>query len=414
MAASDAGLRTLGVRVVDQGFWSLGFFAFTLTAGLALDIPMFAAVSVGTAIGAIAVGAARAWAINAPVIVAGRAGVAPEAAIDLVSSRKGAVAFAGVAAAVTGGWTAADGAIAAAVSIAALCALVVLADVPRQVLVIRGRYRQSAAISVTYAVLGGATGVAVASGTAAGLVVPLWCATLLVLTVMGVILCGRAESGPDPLSNQGTRVSFAWRMTAEALYLGIGSQVSTLILFLVNDDVATAGIRYAYTLVFAPAFVVVQGIQPLVIKHVARVAPEGPKAVVGVGVAWSVGVTAAVLVCGSSGALLLATVSADAGPAVALDYLLPVGIAIVSGQVFEVALLAARMFTEPETAHRIRIASVLLDVGSQAIGVTVGGAMGLVVALVVVGVARTAVSAVVLVATPRWVARHRVADEAAL
>lgn len=403
---SDTGARTLVLRVLDQGLWSLGFFAFTLTAGLALDIPTFAAVAVGTAIGFIAVGAARAWAVNAPVIVAGRAGIAPELAIDLVSGRRGALFFAGIAAAITGGWIALDDSAATALSIAALCGLVVLADLPRQVLVIRGRYRQSAAISLTYAVLGGCVGGSMLLGLDTAALVPLWCAVLAVLTAAGVVLCGRSETGTDALEHLGSRVSFAWRMTAEALYLGIGSQVSTLLLFLVNDDTATAGIRYAYTLVFAPAFVVVQGLQPLVIKHVARVAPDGPKPVVRICLAWSVAVSSAVALCGVAGAVLLWTVLSDTGPAIATTYLVPVAVAIISGQVFEVALLAARMFVRPETAHRVRLVSVLTDVGSQAIGVVAGGAAGLIAALVVVGVARIVVSALVLVMTPRWAARH--------
>lgn len=373
--------------------WSLGFFTFNLTAGITLPVSDFAALSVAAAIGFIAVGTSRAWGVNSAVIAAARFGVAPETSIDRSSSWRGAVLFASITAIGSFAWIWRSGTVGFAAVMAALGGLLVLSDLPRQTLVIRGRYSRAAVLSAIYAVGSGCTALAVAMGANTVVLLGLWCGVLLATLVLGIGFCG-SETTTIRFDN---RVAFAWRMTAEAVYLGVGSQIATLLLFLIQDDTATAGIRFAYALVFAPAFVVIQGVQPLVFKHAARISADGPRAVAAVCLKWNLVVTVGLGLCGAIGGVALATVFTGGGPHAAVPYILPVGIAILSAQMFDTALLATRFFLGPEVIHRARLGSVLADVGVQAIGVVAGGAGGLITALVALSIVRAVVSLVVLV-----------------
>lgn len=386
----------LVVRTLDQGLWSLAFFAFNLAAGISLTVNEFAALSVGAALGFIAVGTSRAWGIYASIVDAAKAGIRPEDSIDRWSSWRGTATFAFVVAAASFVWISRSGGLGYALAVAALTGSMVVADLPRQVLIIRGRYARAAQLAGLYAAGAVVTVALLAAGVDNVVLLPLWFGTLLVVLVAGVVLCGNETAVRSP-----AHFSIAWRITAEAVYLGIGSQIATLLLYLIHDDTATAGIRFAYSLVFAPAFVVVQSIQPLIFKQFATLSAQGTRAVIAVSVRWNIAVAAGLGACGFIGFTALSTVFSDSGPSAAVPYVLPVGLAILSAQTFEVALMATRFFVTPVVTHRARLASVLVDVGGQTVGVVLGGAAGLVLALVSMSVVRIAVAVAMLVVLPR-------------
>lgn len=385
------------VRTLDQGLWSLGFFVFNVTAGVSLTVGEFASLSVGAALGFIAVGTSRAWGIYAPIVDAARIGIRPEESIDRWSSWRGTLAFASVVGVASFAWISRGGEWGYAAAVGALAATMVISDLPRQVLIIRGSYFRAALLAGIYAV-----GALLAAGmTALGVdntaLLPIWFCTLLIVLAAGVVFCGTATS----TSKSDSHFSIAWRITAEAVYLGFGSQIATLLLHLIQDDTATAGIRFAYSLVFAPAFVIIQSIQPLIFKQFATLSAQGTRAVLTVSVRWNIAVALGLGACGVAGYTALSTVFSDIGPAAALPYVVPVGLAILSAQTFEVALMATRFFVGPVFTHRARLASVLVDVSSQTIGVFVGGAVGLVWTLIVLSGLRIAVAVAMLVVLPR-------------
>ncbi|MGV8874609.1 MAG: hypothetical protein ACOH2Q_18905 [Rhodococcus sp. (in: high G+C Gram-positive bacteria)] len=395
---SSAVTRTgVLVRTVDQGLWSLGFFAFNITAGVSLTVSEFASLSVGAALGFIAVATSRAWGIYAPIVDAARLGVRPEDSIDRWSSWRGTITFATVVAVASFVWIGHGGEWGYAAAVAALAATMVISDLPRQVLIIRGSYSRAALLAALYAVGGLLAAAAIALGADTAALLPIWFCTLLVVLATGLVFCGTATS----TIKSDSHFSIAWRITAEAVYLGFGSQIATLLLYLIQDDTATAGIRFAYSLAFAPAFVIIQSIQPLIFKQLATLSAQGTRPVLAVSVRWNIVVALGLGGCGLVGYAALSTVLSDTGPATALPYVLPVGLAILSAQTFEVALMATRFFVGPVFTHRARLASVLVDVGSQSMAVFVGGAAGLVWTLIVLSGLRIAVSVAMLVVLPR-------------
>ncbi|WP_179276740.1 hypothetical protein [Rhodococcus sp. RS1C4] len=385
------------LRMIDQGMWSLGFFALNLAAGIALPVDQFASLSVAAAIGFIAVGASRAWGVNSAMVAAARFGVSPETSIDRWSAWRGACLFATVAGLIVFGWVGRSGDIGQAAVLGALAALLVVSDLPRQVLIIRGGYVRAAMLSGIYVVFGVVGSLAFRFDQGFAYLLTTWCVGLVLILTVGIAFCG------DETTDIGfeSRIAFAWRMTAEALYLGVGSQIATLLLYLAQDDEATAGIRFAYALVFAPAFVVIQGLQPLIFKHVARISAVGPRAAAAACMKWNVVVAVGLAVCGVVGGVILSTVFAELGPNAAVPYIVPVGIAILSAQMFDAALLGCRFFMTPVVIHRARLVSVLADVGFQGLGVALGGAGGLIVALVVTSGVRVIISTGMLLVLPR-------------
>lgn len=385
------------IRTLDQGLWSLGFFVFNVTAGVSLTVSEFASLSVGAALGFIAVGTSRAWGIYAPIVDAAKIGVRPEDSIDRWSSWRGTIVFAAIVGVASFTWVSRGGEWGYAAAVGALAAMMVVSDLPRQVLIIRGSYSRAALLAGLYAVGSLLTAGAIALGVDNRALLPIWFCTLVIVLVAGLVFCGTATS----TSKSDSHFSIAWRITAEAVYLGFGSQIATLLLYLIQDDTATAGIRFAYSLVFAPAFVIVQSIQPLIFKQFATLSAQGTRAVLAVSVRWNIAVALGLGACGLVGYAALSTVFFDIGPATALPYVVPVGLAILSAQTFEVALMATRFFVGPVFTHRARLASVLIDVGSQTVGVFVGGAAGLVWTLIILSALRIAVSVAMLAVLPR-------------
>ncbi|MCX6469616.1 MAG: hypothetical protein NTW76_09920 [Corynebacteriales bacterium] len=378
----------MAVRLIDQGLWSISVFALNITAGLLLDTDLFAGLAVGSAIGFIGVAAARAWGTIAPVVVGAREGIAPEQAIHRGSSWTGALLVAALCAGATLAWLSFRVSAWNALIIAGVAALIVLSDFPRQILVIESRYRLALSTSVCYLVLSIASCLVVVAADEPELLIPLWAVSCLLTMVIGSVL----SRDPLAVGRRPVAIAYAWRLTAEAFYIGVGGQISIILLYFVSDNEATSGIRFANTLVFGPCFVLIQGLQPLVMKQIARIFDSGSAPVVRVGIRWCGLVAAIMLVVGSLAALILATGLSESRLALALPFLLPIGFGILTAQIFDAALLIVRFYSSPTLVHRFRLVSVVADVGAQIVGVTLDGARGLLIAVVAAGAVRLVAS----------------------
>jgi hypothetical protein len=90
-------------------------------------------------------------------------------------------------------------------------------------------------------------------------VMMMWVASTSICTLTGWLL--RGNSATRGLEFPYRHVSR--RMGAEALYSALGGQLGIFLIYLTSDPSATTGIRLAYSLVFAPAFMIIQGLTPL-------------------------------------------------------------------------------------------------------------------------------------------------------
>jgi hypothetical protein len=147
-----------------------------------------------------------------------------------------------------------------AVTLFVLAGALVLADTPRQILVYGKRYGVAFGLSGVYAfaaLLGLLFSLAWAKG---GLLMAAWCGGSLASFGMGLLLQRRVPRG----FSRSLRVrAYRWTLSAEALYLGLVNQLAILILYWTAAPETTAGYRLAYSLVFAPAFMVIQGLAPM-------------------------------------------------------------------------------------------------------------------------------------------------------
>ncbi|OLT34768.1 hypothetical protein BJF84_17205 [Rhodococcus sp. CUA-806] len=182
-------------------------------------------------------------------------------------------------------------------------------------------------------------------------------------------------------------------MSAEAGYLGIGSQFSVLILFLIADDEATAGIRLCYVLVFAPAFMLVQGLQPLVLKKVADLnkSKRSSIQITNLLLKWQILIVAIIFFCGFAAAVvnLVFTGSPLSG---AIEYIVPVGVAVVGSQLFDATMLEMRFRVKPSLIHQARLWMVVMETSAMAASALMWQSTGVLGAMVVGGISKIAFS----------------------
>lgn len=389
----DTDRRVFLVRIADQGMWSAGFFLVNATAGFTMSAVEYAAVSIASAIAFIAVAVMRSWGVYSFVVVSGRRRASAAEFVDGRAGWTGAVTAGAVGAALVGGWLCTR----VPVGFAALCALVtlmmVLSDLPRQVIIARGDHRRTLPLSALYLVGGLAATAAFVLPVGAVWTLVGWLAVLVVVLAVGVVLAprGRAET-----TDRAEQSRVAWRLTAEAFYLAAAGQAGLLLLYAMHDASSTAGFRFAYSLVFAPAFVVVQGLQPVMVRQAASAASAGPRRSADLAVTWAAAQTLLFVCLGAACGTGLWLFASAPGPRAAVAFIVPIGISVASAQIFESAILAVRFFVDPAPVHRGRLMMVLLDVASQLTGIVVGGPTGLAAALIAFGIIRVGVSLALL------------------
>jgi hypothetical protein len=370
--------RRVTTRLADQASWSAGFFAFNIASSLILSTSEFAALAIVTSVAFILIAVVRAGAINARVVAGARVDIPPELTLSTRAAAKWAGAASFVASFVLLVILVGDVDNTLLGPLLLLGVVLILSDAPHQLLIFRSCYLWAASIALTYAALGLAVFI-VQHLISATILILLWSGTGLILLIGGVLFV-RSAMGSSRSTLDVT--AFSWRLAAEALYVGVSGQLAILMLYLLSSSDASAGFRYSYALVFAPAFMVIQGLSPLFIKSLAKLR-LGRQLAFRSGL-WSIFVTAAL---GSSalGAMVISNLFPNyEALVVARDFILPVGLAVLSAQVLEGVTSASRFMLSPKVLHRLRVWVVGLDITFQVIGVVFFDVRGLVVAICIV------------------------------
>lgn len=396
--AGSSRRRDVGHRLLDQVAWSGAFFSFNLAATLVLPVAHFALLAATTSAVFMAIAVARAWSIGSRIVVSTKFRLSVPEAISGQTVARTSLLMGGLVAVGVWATSTTTASITITLQMVLLSISLIVADLPRQSLIFRSRHRASLSVSLTYvflALLALLLAVVAHSN-------PIW-----IWIVASLVCCGLAWSyqrqaapGRSRLPQKETR-SHAWRMTAESLYTSIASQLALLLLYWFTIPEVTAGYRLSYALVFAPAFMLLQGIAPLLmVKFAQEISLSGlvPRKF------WLVGPALTILsatLCGMAGwgAILLLPVP-DVFRSV-LPFLLPVGISLVGAQVLEFLFIGLRYFASEHAMHRVRIIVVTLDVLAQASGIWLSGVDGLVVALVVTAAMKLSAGGVVGIAVAR-------------
>lgn len=376
----DAWKRLIGARLLDQVAWSGAFFSFNFAATIVLVASDFALLAVITSVVFMAIAVARAWAIGSRIVVATKFRLAVADALD---GRHMAWTSAFIGLFVAGGVWLIAGRSATGdliLQMVLLSLALVVADMPRQGLIFSGRHKSSLIVSATYAGFG-VVALVLASVMHSSPMWP-WIMTSLVCAGLGWTLRARAAGGMRQLPVKEAR-SHAWRITAESLYTSIASQLGLLMLFWLTDHDATAGYRLSYALVFAPAFMLLQGISPLLtVQFAGEIARKGTASLK----TWFVGPVvsvAAATLCGVAGWFASEYLPVPDLFRSVVPFLIPVGLSLAGSQVLEFFLTGIRYSASEHVMHRLRIVVVTVDVAAQAAGIWFGGVDGLIMVLIV-------------------------------
>jgi hypothetical protein len=379
-------------RVLDQALWSGAFFLFNGLALAGLTTSGFAELAVATAVAFIAISINRSYSLTAGVVVAARHDVRSTQSVVprrvVTSTGFLAVVASGV---VLGVIYLSDGHTSLAVAV--LPGFFVVSDVGRQVFVVIGRYGWACGQSSLYFALAcAALGIHHYSNVNPMVV---WAVVLVVVTafsVVSLVLAARDTTWQRrPLT--GTR-NVALPFALEAMYFGVAGQVGLLLLYGLGDEDSAAALRVSYSLVFAPAFAVIQSLAPLVVRRLSDAKVGGTlerrpfQKIVAI---WS-GV-----IFGLAGASAVASViwipyfdsvqASDLAP-----YLAPVGLMLATSQVVETLVTARRILNRGRHLHLERTVLATVDVLLQVSATVLWGVPGLVAALWLLGASRVLIS----------------------
>lgn len=378
---------------MDQSFWSAAFLLMNVAAMSRLSVVEFANLAVATSVGLIGVAAVRALVISGSILAGASRAVAPHLSVGKRRPLIGAIAGATAAAITTAAILHLQGSD-HPVYYAIFAASLILGDIPKQVLVATLRYGLALIIAIVYLI----GSIAIFSlflpiQSHLGILVA-WSVILGVAGLLGYMLQAKKPVTEPPLSDF---FRYGWRNAAEALYGGIASQLVIFISFWLNDPNATAGIRLSYSLVFAAAFMIVQGLTPILVNSLANARISGINGGLRrITVVWSLGVTLAFSLSGMLALIPIELDWANENFDNALPFLLPVGINIIGGQVLELALLGSRFVAAPEHLHRIRIYIVATEILLILVAGLVGAADGLLFAYIIIGIGKLALASIMI------------------
>jgi hypothetical protein len=385
------GRGNIFYRLLDQGLWSGAFFAFNLVAASVLTARDFAALTVSTSIGVIVAACLRAYAVDGRVIAGARIGFSSSESLSRRS-----VFFSGMIGASLAGssafiWLAAGGS-PGVWWLPMLAGAVVLADCPHYAATMYGLFRRAALTALVYLVLA-AVVLALNYLKISAPVGLLWLVALAGVWAAGLLACR-----PIPWRGQefsATGVTF--RLSGEALYSALGGQLGVLIIFLTSPPDDTAGIRLAYSLVFAPVFMLIQGLSPLFLSKMAHLNLGGGAGQMKLLAVWSSVSAAGILASGGVGAILSRTVWLETNFAHVMPFLLPVGAAMLGSLLLDSALLLIRFRASPKIPHRVRLVVLTAEASTQMVLALTLGTTGLVTALMIGFLVKAAVASTIAV-----------------
>jgi hypothetical protein len=186
----------------------------------------------------------------------------------------------------------------------------------------------------------------------------------------------------------------------EAFYAGLAGQAALLTFYLLDDAAAAAGLRMTYSLIFAPAFMFIQGLIPLVVVRLLdRTAPARRIACLTLG--WSAGMTALVALVGVIAWGLFSLGLFREVLQTSLPFFVPIAVILLGSQILEVVLVRARFVYSPSLMNSLRLAILTTEFGVQVTGVILLGVDGFVLAAYVLGLVKLVLALCLYVAAGR-------------
>jgi hypothetical protein len=365
-------------RLTDQMAWSGGFFLFNMAAAFTFAVSSYAAVTVAASIGVIGAACVRAYALDGLLVAGAKAHVGLNESFSGRIVWVSSVVGGAVAGALSLLWIWLSTHEAPSWSLIVLSMTVVLADAPHYLLIMKRAYSRALRAGMLY-LLGGAIAILFAKQFGPMAVMLTWVMSTLACTLAGWLSTGKSAT---------LRLEFAYRhisrrMGAEALYSALGSQLGIFLIYLTSDASVTTGIRLAYLLVFAPAFMLIQGLTPIYLVRMSDLYRRASNKGTRLASYWIIGSCILLGVAGACGFFAASLPLFDkTNLSATIPYLIPVGLSIMGGISFDAALLGWRFRVSPKFPHRARLATVGVDLATQVTGVLVAGPQGLVVALI--------------------------------
>lgn len=376
--------RIIFLRFLDQVMWSAATFLFNLVCSLSLSVEGFAFVAVATTVGFVIVAVGRATSIQARVIVASRS----ETSLDGVLAGGRMWKIVTVASCLAFGcvWIIAGftgfRVVSILVLVAFLVSALVLADIPRQSLVMSSKHGAACVVSGSY--FCGALLALVFWRFADLDPVPAWLGALLVASILGwIFIRGRGTQ----LSSRTVR-PYAFRLGVESLYAALAGQTGMFVLVWEQNSGLVAGYRLTYVLVFAPIFFIVQGLAPLFLVEVSKRWRHEPATVARLTKWGQVGIGFLTAVCIAGTHAVLHFVPHPPSYDDIVPWLLPVGVGLLGAQALELTLIWARFMWPNRTVHIARTWSLLGDAAGQIVSYVVWGIPGLVISMLVFGLVK--------------------------
>lgn len=365
----------VAIRLLDQGLWSAASFAFYLVTAMFLSVSEYASVTVCSSIGVIVAAAVRAYAVDGRVIAGARNGHSSGESLERKSLLMSGLAGALGASLLSFIWLLAANSV-IHWWLPVLAGAIVLADGPHYAYTMYGLFRRAAYVASVYAVLAGILFVLSYREVPLPLVLT-WVIALGAVWIIGL-------AGPIPWkSSPFATLGVSLRLSGEALYSALGSQLGILVIFITSPPDDTAGIRLAYSLVFAPIFMLIQGLQPLLLSRMAQLHTLGGASQLRLLWIWISFSGGGVVVSGIAGAALALSMWQGTNFGTVLPFLLPVGAAMLGSLLLDSVMLPMRFTVAPKVPHRIRLAMVSGEACVQITLALVWGTQGLVVALMI-------------------------------
>lgn len=382
-------MKVVTVRLMDQGAWSAAFFLANIWTAFSLSVDSFAASTIASSAGVVGAAVARAYAVDSRLISRTRDG---SSTLDWFSSRisfKASMVAAVSSSAFVMAWYAIAGEFSQYWTFSLIAFLIVMADIPHYSLIIRGEQAKAFSAAFAYSLF-----IGIGWWVAKGHPVETWCIALVAVTIIGWILVGNRKSNMASKTVVGTSM----RMSAESLYSAIASQLGILILYVVAASSATAGIRLTYSLVFAPVFMIIQGLFPLVLRKVTEVRPVVQPSTKSLLTIWTLA-CAAGLATFAGGAWLIGESGLKIAPTISLTapFLLPVGASMLGSLVLDTGLLRWRLTVPPSKPHRLRLILTMIDLSLQVTLVLLFGLTGVIWGLTISGCLKLLVGLVLII-----------------
>ena len=342
-------------------------------------------MAVATSVSFVAIAVARSWAIGSRIVVAAKLKLLVEQGLASGLMAKTSIVLGITVSAII--WLLAGSSVSSqtCVQVMLLTFAIIFADMPRQALIFAGKHKSSVILSLTYAV-GGLSALCIAY-TVHWSPILLWTVTSAICGILGWLRQPSESRGPSNLPARIAR-SHAWGLTAETLYGAVASQLGLFLLFCFTDHNATTGYRLSYAIVFAPAFMLIQGVTPLLTVHMAKQISKSGVISASTWFAGPVIATTSALACGLIGWFAAEMLPVPTNFKSVTAFLFPVGFAMLASQVLEFFLAGLRYTTTQQFMHRLRVILVTGDVLLQGLGVWLDGIDGLIYALIASGAAK--------------------------